>query len=285
MTLAHFLEDIACTATRRELLSRLSHGLARIRRTAPRTIASPPTQPRRASVAILLRVRPHPDDERALAAQYDPEGQPLPGTDASAARAASTAVGSMTADACASTAGAHAGASNTAKGAMQESFTSSLLPSESSVASILPATSASASLRRDSQESSSGGPPGVPGSPVTSSGASGIGAMPASGERRSSEMLSSFFAQPWVQRGVPEVLYIKRAARASDKWSSHVAFPGGRAEPEDENGLYTAMRETWEEVGIDLAENEYACVGQLDDREITTSLGKRLLMVLSPFGE
>lgn len=45
------------------------------------------------------------------------------------------------------------------------------------------------------------------------------------------------------------------------------------------------MRQTWEEIGIDLAENEWTCVGQLDDREITTSLGKRLLMVLSPFGE
>jgi hypothetical protein len=43
------------------------------------------------------------------------------------------------------------------------------------------------------------------------------------------------------------------------------------------------MRQTWEEIGIDLAEKEYTCVGQLDDREITTSLGKRLLMILSPF--
>ncbi|KAL0950749.1 hypothetical protein HGRIS_007521 [Hohenbuehelia grisea] len=47
--------------------------------------------------------------------------------------------------------------------------------------------------------------------------------------------------------------------------------------------LYLAMRQTWEEIGIDLAEREYICVGQLDDREITTSLGKRLLMILSPF--
>ena len=43
------------------------------------------------------------------------------------------------------------------------------------------------------------------------------------------------------------------------------------------------MRQTWEEIGIDLAERHYTCVGQLDDREITTSLGKRLLMILSPF--
>jgi hypothetical protein len=49
--------------------------------------------------------------------------------------------------------------------------------------------------------------------------------------------------------------------------------------------LPLAMRHTWEEIGIDLAEEDYMTIGQLDDREITTSLGKRLLMILSPFGE
>lgn len=39
------------------------------------------------------------------------------------------------------------------------------------------------------------------------------------------------------------------------------------------------------QVGVDLCEKDFLHVGQLDDREITTSLGKRLLMVLSPFGE
>ena len=43
------------------------------------------------------------------------------------------------------------------------------------------------------------------------------------------------------------------------------------------------MRQTWEEIGLDLAEPAYLPIGQLDDREITTSLGKRLLMILSPF--
>lgn len=47
----------------------------------------------------------------------------------------------------------------------------------------------------------------------------------------------------------------------------------------------SAMRQTWEEIGVDLAEKDFMLIGQLDDREITTSLGKRLLMILSPFGE
>lgn len=58
---------------------------------------------------------------------------------------------------------------------------------------------------------------------------------------------------------------------------------GGRMEDGDEGGMYTAMRQTWEETGLDLAEPAYAPIGQLDDREITTSLGKRLLMILSPY--
>lgn len=49
--------------------------------------------------------------------------------------------------------------------------------------------------------------------------------------------------------------------------------------------FHLAMRQTWEEIGIDLAESDFTCVGQLDDREMTTSLGKRLLMILSPFGQ
>lgn len=54
-------------------------------------------------------------------------------------------------------------------------------------------------------------------------------------------------------------------------------------EPEDEDTQFCALRETFEEVGIDLAEQDFLSIGQLDDREITTSLGKRLLMILSSF--
>jgi len=49
-----------------------------------------------------------------------------------------------------------------------------------------------------------------------------------------------------------EALFIRRAVRAEDPWSGQVAFPGGRAEP-GESRLETAVRETVEEVGLDLA--------------------------------
>jgi 8-oxo-dGTP pyrophosphatase MutT (NUDIX family) len=53
-------------------------------------------------------------------------------------------------------------------------------------------------------------------------------------------------------RGAAEMLIIKRATRRGDHWSGNLALPGGRWETRDENLLETAVRETREEVGIDL---------------------------------
>src|SRR5262245_34151321 len=50
-----------------------------------------------------------------------------------------------------------------------------------------------------------------------------------------------------------EILLIRRAERPTDLWSGHMAFPGGRRSPEDRDLLATAVRETEEEVGLDLA--------------------------------
>lgn len=50
----------------------------------------------------------------------------------------------------------------------------------------------------------------------------------------------------------PELLLIRRAERAGDPWSGHVALPGGREQPEDAAPHATAARETREEVGIDV---------------------------------
>jgi 8-oxo-dGTP pyrophosphatase MutT (NUDIX family) len=54
------------------------------------------------------------------------------------------------------------------------------------------------------------------------------------------------------EQGTAEILIIKRAERPGDHWSGHLALPGGRAEAGDANLIYTAVRETWEEVGIQL---------------------------------
>ena len=51
--------------------------------------------------------------------------------------------------------------------------------------------------------------------------------------------------------------------RAGDTWSGQIAFPGGRREPRDADLLETAIRETHEEVGVDLTSAER--LGVLDD--------------------
>ncbi|HEX4513334.1 MAG TPA: CoA pyrophosphatase [Polyangiaceae bacterium] len=52
--------------------------------------------------------------------------------------------------------------------------------------------------------------------------------------------------------GRAELLFIKRADRADDPWSGHMAFPGGRKQGTDRSLLHTSQRETLEEIGLDL---------------------------------
>jgi 8-oxo-dGTP pyrophosphatase MutT (NUDIX family) len=53
-------------------------------------------------------------------------------------------------------------------------------------------------------------------------------------------------------RDSSSVLLIKRADRADDPWSGQIAFPGGKMQQGDGTARDTAVRETKEEVGIDL---------------------------------
>lgn len=73
-----------------------------------------------------------------------------------------------------------------------------------------------------------------------------------------------------------ELLLIKRAERAGDPWSGHMAFPGGRRDPEDPDTVATAVRETHEEVGVELG----APLGALDEVAPVSGLPP---IVVSPY--
>ncbi|KAA8893485.1 hypothetical protein FN846DRAFT_978705 [Sphaerosporella brunnea] len=95
--------------------------------------------------------------------------------------------------------------------------------------------------------------------------------------------IGGFFAQEWVVHGTVEMLFIKRAARQGDRWTSHVAFPGGKRDPADAGDIEAAVRETLEEVGLDLEKEAIIPCGHLPDRVVTTSWGTVPLMVLCPY--
>ena len=79
----------------------------------------------------------------------------------------------------------------------------------------------------------------------------------------------------------PEVLFIRRAEHPEDPWSGHMAFPGGRLDPGDPDVLYTARRETREELGLDLA-RDAELLGRLDDVP-AIARGRPTGLVISPF--
>lgn len=80
--------------------------------------------------------------------------------------------------------------------------------------------------------------------------------------------------------GELQTLLIKRAEREGDRWSGHMAFPGGRVEMGDPNVRATAIRETEEEVGLSLQRKDY--IGRLSD-VMTLAHGTKKPMVVSPY--
>jgi 8-oxo-dGTP pyrophosphatase MutT (NUDIX family) len=83
-----------------------------------------------------------------------------------------------------------------------------------------------------------------------------------------------------ARRGV-EALFIHRAEDPTDPWSGHMAFPGGRVEGDDADPFRAAVRETLEEVGLDL-EMRGTLLGRLSDVP-AVGRGRPLSLVVEPY--
>jgi 8-oxo-dGTP pyrophosphatase MutT (NUDIX family) len=64
------------------------------------------------------------------------------------------------------------------------------------------------------------------------------------------------------------ILLIRRAERGDDPWSGQMGLPGGRRHATDPDLRHTAVRETHEEVGVDLTRASH--LGVLDDLKPVT---------------
>ena len=76
------------------------------------------------------------------------------------------------------------------------------------------------------------------------------------------------------------ICLIRRAEHEHDRWSGHIALPGGRVDDEDRSAQAAAIRETWEEVGLRL--DDAPCLGMLPTQPVR-SAGRIIGMSLSPF--
>lgn len=82
-------------------------------------------------------------------------------------------------------------------------------------------------------------------------------------------------------KGSVELLLMRRAEKEGDPWSGHMAFPGGRKEEQDSDLLSASIRETMEEIGLDLT-TRAEHFGALTPLHAMAK-GKPIPLMVSPF--
>ena len=87
--------------------------------------------------------------------------------------------------------------------------------------------------------------------------------------------------RPGAAGASAELLLVRRAERTDDPWSGHMALPGGRRDEADRDLEQTAIRETLEEVGIDLLRDGRRLARLPDHPAIAR--GVRVGLVIAPF--
>lgn len=107
--------------------------------------------------------------------------------------------------------------------------------------------------------------------PATGSVYGDQGARPASDKLHAASVLVPIVARG----GAPTVLFTQRTAHLKNH-SGQISFPGGRAEAVDATPERTALRETWEEIG--LAEERIEVLGRLS--EYHTRTGYRITPIV-----
>tara|TARA_B100001971_G_C18147701_1_gene514027 strand:- start:249 stop:857 length:609 start_codon:yes stop_codon:yes gene_type:complete len=84
------------------------------------------------------------------------------------------------------------------------------------------------------------------------------------------------------QKGLEtQALFILRAQKEGDPWSGHMAFPGGHKDPEDRDLQQTAVRETLEELNVDLVKHG-RLLGPLEHVKANPA-DRNIDMVVTPF--
>lgn len=82
---------------------------------------------------------------------------------------------------------------------------------------------------------------------------------------------------PVVDRGEEATVIMTKRAETLRNHTGQVAFPGGRSDPEDPSPEFTAVRETFEEIG--LASDRIEVVGRMPD--YVSGSGYRIAPVLA----